>query len=132
MSYEIEAKLHHKIVRVGSFSTAGSSFNISHNANSSNNEQVLVWHDQSIASQLGAALKALVKDSPRTVFREALRRNKYPKPVTPEDKESLEETEERIARQGLPPKSQRLILCRAALGKMGDVTPILKLIKAKT
>ena len=76
-------------------------------------------------------MRFLRRENPRTVFREALRRNKYPKPVTPEDKESLEETEERIARQGLPPKSQRLILCRAALGKMGDVTPILKLIKKK-
>jgi phosphatidylserine/phosphatidylglycerophosphate/cardiolipin synthase-like enzyme len=75
-NYPVNAKIHHKILSAGSFAILGSSFNLSDSAQK-NNEQILVFKDKKMASIVEGITKWLAEKSGRSVFEEALRRNKY-------------------------------------------------------
>lgn len=72
--YQVSAKIHHKIMSVGNFAVVGTSFNFSEGAEK-NNEQVLVFHDPAMAEVVRGITDEFFKQSPRSVFEEAERRN---------------------------------------------------------
>lgn len=71
---EYDAKLHHKVLLSGGVAIAGTSFNLSENAEG-NNEQMVVFRDPEIVAAMTAAFDGLFLKSPRSVEEEALRRN---------------------------------------------------------
>lgn len=73
-SYDVSAKIHHKLMSTGDYAVIGTSFNFSEGAET-NNEQVLVFRDASLAKIVDGIAKELAKDSPASVFEEAMRRN---------------------------------------------------------
>jgi hypothetical protein len=74
VSYEANAKAHHKLMVVGDFSTAGSSFNPSHGAES-NNEQSIAIKDSDIANESRAIVNYLYDGSTQSVLQEVTLRN---------------------------------------------------------
>lgn len=72
--YDVSAKIHHKLMSAGDFAVVGTSFNFSEGAEN-NNEQVLVFKDAKIAKIVDGITQSLVRNSSRSVYEEALRRN---------------------------------------------------------
>ena len=69
-----DAKLHHKVLISGNVVIAGTSFNISSNAEG-NNEQMIVFKDPEIVASLAAAFEGLYRQTSVSVEQEALKRN---------------------------------------------------------
>lgn len=72
--YPVSAKVHHKLMAAGDYAVVGTSFNFSEGAET-NNEQVLVFRDAQIAKIVDGIAQTLAKQSPASVYEEALRRN---------------------------------------------------------
>lgn len=72
--YDVSAKIHHKLMSAGDFAVVGTSFNFSEGAEN-NNEQVLVFKDRKIAKIVDGITQSLARNSARSVYEEALRRN---------------------------------------------------------
>lgn len=70
------AKIHHKVMQVGPYSTVGSSFNAS-NAATSNQEVVMVWKSKYFADHVLGALEGLKRHTRTTVARMAEIKNGY-------------------------------------------------------
>lgn len=71
---KVSAKIHHKIMSSGPFAVVGTSFNFSESAET-NNEQILIFKDPSLAQKVEGIALWLQKESGKTVLEEALRRN---------------------------------------------------------
>ncbi len=76
-AYHVSAKIHHKIMTTGPYAVIGTSFNFSHGAET-NNEQILVFHDPELVEHVNGMAMWLRRESPRSVFQEAQRRNSMP------------------------------------------------------
>ncbi|MBK9294949.1 MAG: hypothetical protein IPM57_11015 [Oligoflexia bacterium] len=70
------AKIHHKVLQAGPYSSAGSSFNNS-NAATSNQEQVFVWKSQYFSDRILGALEGLKRHTRTTIKRMAEIKNGY-------------------------------------------------------
>lgn len=73
--HHVSAKIHHKLMSAGDFAIIGTSFNFSKGAEK-NNEQILVFRDPQLSKIVEGIAKALAKESPASVFEEAMRRNR--------------------------------------------------------
>ncbi len=74
-SVDVTAKIHHKLMSVGSTAVVGTSFNFSQGAEN-NNEQIAVFTDRELAKLVEGIARWLIEGSPRTVFEESERRNR--------------------------------------------------------
>ncbi|MBS1958172.1 MAG: hypothetical protein JST80_01745 [Bdellovibrionales bacterium] len=74
ISYDLSAKIHHKILVMSPFAILGTSFNFSDGAES-NNEQIIVWHDQKLVKAGEGMVNYLFDKSRASVYGEAQRRN---------------------------------------------------------
>ena len=97
VKYAVNAKIHHKILAASPFAIVGTSFNFSDSAQK-NNEQILVFKDQELVKDVDGMTRWLADQSSRSVFEEALRRNKYvsvPENVLPSaDKVTVKEDQD--------------------------------------
>lgn len=80
---DVSAKIHHKILSIGDFAIAGTSFNFSSSAQD-NNEQILVFHEPDLARRVDGLTRWLIKHSGRTVTDEAQKRNTFNEPIEEE------------------------------------------------
>lgn len=73
-SKAVTAKIHHKLMSVGTTAVLATSFNFSQGAET-NNEQVVIFKDAYLASAVEGIARWLIERSPRSVAEEAQRRN---------------------------------------------------------
>ena len=102
ISYDINAKIHHKILSTGPFAIVGTSFNFSDSAQK-NNEQILVFKNKDLVKDVDGMTRWLAEQSTRSVFEEALRRNKYvsiPENVLPSADKTVVKDEEESTAEG--------------------------------
>jgi phosphatidylserine/phosphatidylglycerophosphate/cardiolipin synthase-like enzyme len=76
--YEVSAKVHHKILSAAPFAIMGTSFNFSNSAQN-NNEQILVFKNAYLVQVIEGMTKWLSEQGTRSVYEEAVRRNKFVK-----------------------------------------------------
>lgn len=69
-SYQVEAKIHHKIMSMGDFAVVGTSFNFSKSAED-NTEQLLVFRDAGMVAVVNGITEELAAASPRSVADQA-------------------------------------------------------------
>lgn len=83
-TYDVNAKIHHKVLSAGSFAILGTSFNFSDNAQK-NNEQILVFKSKELVDVVEGMTKWLAEKSNVSVYGEAMRRNRVRKrmPIDP-------------------------------------------------
>lgn len=72
--HPVSAKIHHKLMSAGDYAIIGTSFNFSEGAEN-NNEQILVFRDSQLAKIVEGIAHSLAKESPSSVFEEAMGRN---------------------------------------------------------
>jgi phosphatidylserine/phosphatidylglycerophosphate/cardiolipin synthase-like enzyme len=80
LSREVSAKIHHKILSIGTFAIVGTSFNFSKNAQN-NNEQILIFNEPDLARRVDGMVRGLTELSGQTVSAEVERRNRFNDPL---------------------------------------------------
>lgn len=79
-TYNVSAKIHHKVMSTGPFAIVGTSFNFSEGAEK-NTEQILIFKNQKLVQFVHGMHKWLSQQSPYSVYESAMNRNKWGAPA---------------------------------------------------